>query len=96
LASDDRAGSGRIGGDRLAAAGQAVAGEPGLPGSVALRLVIVGTEPLSGPVGLAQSAVLMDFSGWIGLMSAINELLAQLRRDQRAAAAVPAQVDGHC
>jgi hypothetical protein len=59
--------------------GQAAAEETGPPaGLLALRLVIAATEPLSGSVGPADSSVQTDFSGWIGLMSAINELLAEL------------------
>jgi hypothetical protein len=60
------------------ASGQPAAGEPGPPArSLVLRLVVAGTEPITGSIGLEeQPAVRMHFSGWIGLMSAINELLA--------------------
>ncbi len=57
--------------------GQAAPQARGLPaGSLVLRLVIADTEPLSGWIGPQQAAVALDFSGWIGLMSAINELRA--------------------
>lgn len=68
---------------------QAAADEPGVVDrSLALRLVITGTEPLSGSVGPEQSTVPMAFSGWIGLMSAINELVAQ-QPDSRPEPLVP-------
>jgi hypothetical protein len=78
LAADDPSGSGRTGGDRPAVTGQAAAPEPGLPTrSLVLRLVIADTEPLSGSVSAADlPEVRVDFSGWISLMSAINELRA--------------------
>lgn len=67
--------------------GQAAAQQPGLPvRSLVLQLVIADTEPLSGSVGLErQPAARMGFSGWIGLMSAINGL----RTDQPDAPADP-------
>ncbi len=59
--------------------GQAAADTPGLPSrSLVLQLVIADTEPLSGWICPEhQPAVRIDFSGWIGLMSAINELRAR-------------------
>jgi hypothetical protein len=76
--ADDRAcGSGQPGGDRPAAAGLPGPGQPRPPaGALVLQLVIVDTEPLSGSLSLQQPNVRVDFSGWIGLMSAINELRA--------------------
>ncbi len=77
MAADDSAGVGRPGGDRPAVAGQAAAEAPGLPDrSLILQLVIADTEPLSGSVARQQPPIRIDFSGWIGLMSAINELRA--------------------
>ena len=74
----DHPGSGRIGEDRPVATGQDTPEEPGPPArSLVLQLVIAGTEPVSGWVGPQhQPAGRIDFSGWIGLMSAINELRA--------------------
>jgi hypothetical protein len=78
MAADHAGGSGRQGGERREASGQAGAEEPRSPHPHALLLlVIVYTEPLSGSVGLQkQPNVRIAFSGWIGLMSAINELRA--------------------
>lgn len=78
MAADDPSGAGWTGGEWPAGSGQAAADAPGLPAhSLVLRLVIAETEPLSGLIGLEQNLdVRIDFSGWIGLMSAINELLA--------------------
>jgi hypothetical protein len=78
VAADDPSGAGRTGGDRPVVSGQAAADAPGPPArSLVLQLVIAPTEPLSGSVGPQQQpAVRVDFSGWIGLMSAINELRA--------------------
>jgi hypothetical protein len=74
----DNPGSGRIGGDRPVTTGPHAQEEPGPPArSLVVRLVIADTEPVSGSVGPQhQPAVRIDFSGWIGLMSAINELRA--------------------
>jgi hypothetical protein len=61
--------------------GQAAADSPGLPvRSLVLQLVIADAEPLSGWICPDQEPVVrIDFSGWIGLMSAINELRAGQR-----------------
>ncbi len=58
--------------------GQAAGDVSGRPaGSLLLQLVIADTEPLSGWLCPQQPpAVRVEFSGWIGLMSAINELRA--------------------
>jgi hypothetical protein len=58
--------------------GQAAADVSGLPArALVLQLVIADTEPLSGWIcPQQQPAVRVDFSGWISLMSAINELRA--------------------
>jgi hypothetical protein len=78
LATDDPSGVGRTGGDRPVVSGQAAADTSGLPArSLVLQLVIADTEPLSGWICPEQRpGIRIDFSGWIGLMSAINELRA--------------------
>jgi hypothetical protein len=43
---------------------------------VVLELVIAGTEPLSGTIGLAGSPQRRPFRGWIDLMSVIATLRA--------------------
>ncbi len=57
------------------------AAEPDRPASVVLELVIAGTEPLSGTVGLAGSGPRRAFHGWIDLMSIIGALHSQAERD---------------
>ena len=58
---------------------QAAADAPGLSSRpLVLQLVIVDAEPLTGWICRQQQpAVRIDFSGWIGLMSAINDLRAE-------------------
>jgi hypothetical protein len=41
---------------------------------IVLELVITGTEPLSGTIGLAGSSRRSQFRGWIDLMSVITAL----------------------
>ena len=47
-------------------------GEPRLP--LALELVVVTTEPLSGTVAVAGSDRRQEFHGWIDLMGAVSVL----------------------
>jgi hypothetical protein len=48
--------------------------QPGPARPLVLELVIAGTEPLTGTVGLADTGAPVPFHGWIDLMAAISSL----------------------